>query len=104
MAAEVRAACAARVRWCGDAALRQVAFLWRICFRLVMGRSARAPRRRLLPKLLSAIPFTPVRGRRLLGKDKEVLVDAALGLAREHSSLHVLFPAEEDCRCCSRTA
>jgi len=48
------------------------------------------------PKLLSAIPFTPVRGARLLGKDKEVLIDAALELARDCSSLHVLFPAEDE--------
>jgi predicted N-acyltransferase len=48
------------------------------------------------PKLLSAIPFTPVRGARLLGKEKEVLVEAALQLARNTSSLHVLFPAEDE--------
>jgi hypothetical protein len=48
------------------------------------------------PKLLSAIPFTPVRGHRLLGQDKEVLVAAALELARDCSSLHVLFPAEDE--------
>jgi uncharacterized protein len=48
------------------------------------------------PKLLSAIPFTPVRGARLLGQEKEVLVDAALELARDCSSLHVLFPAEDE--------
>src|SRR4030095_6612019 len=48
------------------------------------------------PKLLGAIPFTPVRGARLLGKDKEVLIDAALELARGSSPLHVLFPAEDE--------
>jgi uncharacterized protein len=48
------------------------------------------------PKLLSAIPFTPVRGPRLLGKDKDLLIEAALALAREASSLHVLFPAEDE--------
>ena len=48
------------------------------------------------PKLLSAIPFTPVRGPRLLGKAKDVLVRAALELARDCSSLHVLFPAEDE--------
>ncbi|HEX6155222.1 MAG TPA: GNAT family N-acetyltransferase [Burkholderiales bacterium] len=48
------------------------------------------------PKLLGAIPFTPVRGARLLGKDKALLVDAALELARDFSSLHVLFPAEDE--------
>ena len=49
------------------------------------------------PKLLSAIPFTPCTGTRLLARDGEgrkSLVQAALGLAGEAkvSSLHVLFP------------
>jgi predicted N-acyltransferase len=48
------------------------------------------------PKLLSAIPFTPVRGPRLLGSRKDVLLDAALELARELSSLHILFPRDEE--------
>src|SRR5688572_1794137 len=48
------------------------------------------------PKLLSAIPFTPVRGARLLGSEKSLLVEAALELARDTSSLHVLFPSEEE--------
>ena len=48
------------------------------------------------PKLLSAVPFTPVRGPRLLGAQKEVLIAAALELARDVSSLHVLFPAEDE--------
>ena len=48
------------------------------------------------PKLLCAIPFTPVRGPRLLGTRKDVLVEAALELARDVSSLHVLFPAEDE--------
>ena len=48
------------------------------------------------PKLLSAVPFTPVRGKRLLGPAPEVLIDAALHLARETSSLHVLFPDETE--------
>src|SRR5688572_33238996 len=48
------------------------------------------------PKLLGAVPFTPVRGRRLLGADKNLLVAAALELARKSSSLHVLFPAEDE--------
>jgi len=46
------------------------------------------------PKLLGAIPFTPVRGQRLLGPEKGLLIDAALELARERSSLHVLFTEE----------
>jgi predicted N-acyltransferase len=48
------------------------------------------------PKLLSAIPFTPVRGPRLLGKEKALLIEAALELARDASSLHVLFPQEDE--------
>jgi predicted N-acyltransferase len=48
------------------------------------------------PKLLSAVPFTPVRGPRLLGKEKTVLIEAALELARDASSLHVLFPQEDE--------
>ncbi len=53
------------------------------------------------PKLLSAIPFTPVTGRRVLAAtpaQREALVDGALELAREirASSLHVLFPDAAD--------
>src|SRR5258708_28802732 len=51
------------------------------------------------PKLVCAVPFTPVRGPRLLAasaKAKKTLIQAALELARETSSLHVLFAAEED--------
>jgi predicted N-acyltransferase len=51
------------------------------------------------PKLVCAVPFTPVRGPRLLAaspKIKKALVQAALELARETSSLHVLFAADED--------
>ena len=50
------------------------------------------------PKLLSAVPFTPVQGKRLLGSHstRDVLIDAALELARQTSSLHVLFPAEDE--------
>ena len=49
------------------------------------------------PKLLCAIPFTPVQGARLLAPDaadREALVAAALALARDTgvSSLHILFP------------
>ena len=48
------------------------------------------------PKLLSAVPFTPVAGPRLLAPDdaaRQTLIAAALEAAREFSSLHVLFPA-----------
>ena len=53
------------------------------------------------PKLLSAIPFTPCTGTRLLARDDDArksLVGAALGLAGEAkvSSLHVLFPTESE--------
>ena len=47
------------------------------------------------PKLLCAIPFTPVAGTRLLARDdaaRQTLAAAALEAAREFSSLHVLFP------------
>ena len=47
------------------------------------------------PKLLAAIPFSPVSGPRLLAAadaDRTALVQAALALARDTSSLHVLFP------------
>jgi uncharacterized protein len=47
------------------------------------------------PKLLCAVPFTPVTGPRLLAAndaDRGILAAAALEMAREFSSLHVLFP------------
>jgi predicted N-acyltransferase len=53
------------------------------------------------PKLLGAIPFSPVTGPRLLARDAatcSLLVRAALGLASEASSLHVLFPTEPEAR------
>lgn len=51
------------------------------------------------PKLLCAVPFTPVRGPRLLGSTpalRSALLDAAIELARASSasSLHILFPPE----------
>jgi predicted N-acyltransferase len=51
------------------------------------------------PKLLCAVPFTPVRGRRLLAADdtrRRSLIAAALDLARQTSSLHVLFPLDAE--------
>ena len=53
------------------------------------------------PKWLSAIPFTPVSGRRLLARDataRAALADAMLGVARNSklSSLHVLLAPRED--------
>jgi predicted N-acyltransferase len=53
------------------------------------------------PKLLSAVPFSPVTGSRMLAGDaaaRRRLVDAALELAREASSLHILFPPEAEAR------
>ena len=52
------------------------------------------------PKLLSAIPFTPVTGPRLLANTAEqraVLIQGALALAKEMqvSSLHCLLPTDE---------
>ena len=53
------------------------------------------------PKLLSAVPFTPCTGGRLLAKtsaDKKLLVDGLISLAAQSdvSSLHVLFPIADD--------
>ena len=59
------------------------------------------------PKLLSAIPFSPVSGKRLLAQTSEqraLLVSAALAMARNGnagagmSSLHCLFPLEHEAR------
>jgi len=47
------------------------------------------------PKLLCAVPFTPVTGPRLLAQDaagRARLLQGAMELAKEVSSLHVLFP------------
>lgn len=53
------------------------------------------------PKLLTAVPFTPVAGRRLLAHndaDRLLLIDGALALAKQMqvSSWHCLFPTEEE--------
>ena len=53
------------------------------------------------PKLLSAVPFSPCTGGRLLAKtsaDRKILVNGLLSLAGQSdvSSLHVLFPDEGD--------
>lgn len=53
------------------------------------------------PKLLSAVPFSPVTGARLLAADADArrqLVTGALGLAKSVSSLHVLFAPEAEAR------
>ena len=53
------------------------------------------------PKLVVAAPFTPVAGPRLLAGNpayRPILIQALLALAKQAqaSSIHVLFPAEED--------
>ncbi|MBC2770489.1 GNAT family N-acetyltransferase [Pusillimonas minor] len=53
------------------------------------------------PKLLSAIPFSPVPGPRLLARspaDRTMLAQAAVSLAQQNalSSLHILFPDDAD--------
>jgi predicted N-acyltransferase len=53
------------------------------------------------PKLLCAVPFSPVTGPRLLARDsatRALLVRAALRLGTDASSLHVLFPTELEAR------
>lgn len=59
------------------------------------------------PKLLSAIPFSPVSGRRLLAETsghRALLISAVLAMARDKnaktgmSSFHCLFPLEQEAR------
>ncbi|HEY8049905.1 MAG TPA: GNAT family N-acetyltransferase [Ramlibacter sp.] len=57
------------------------------------------------PKAVVAVPFTPVPGSRLLAKNadaRRALVQAMLDWCREHglSSLHILFPTDEDAHAC----
>jgi predicted N-acyltransferase len=59
------------------------------------------------PKLLGAVPFTPVPGSRLLARDdraRERLLKVMVDLARgaRMSSVHLLFIAESDRAACSR--
>ena len=59
---------------------------------------------RYYPKLLCAIPFSPVPGLRMLATSPEsraALLDCVLALARENrlSSFHLLFPEDEDLAC-----
>jgi predicted N-acyltransferase len=57
------------------------------------------------PKLLGAVPFTPVTGPRLLAQSEregEALLAAALELAKDASSLHILFPTEGEARLMQR--
>src|SRR5207244_12798042 len=51
------------------------------------------------PKLLCAIPLTPVRGTRILAAgdaERRALLSVAMEVARETSSLHVLFARDEE--------
>jgi predicted N-acyltransferase len=55
------------------------------------------------PKLLCAVPFTPVRGRRIMAASDAVraqLIAAALELAKDVSSLHILFPEAREAGAC----
>jgi hypothetical protein len=59
------------------------------------------------PKLLGAVPFTPVPGSRLLAVDdtaRDVLLQALLALARQQglSSAHLLFLSDADRAACER--
>ena len=62
--------------------------------------------RRYYPKLVSAIPFTPATGPRLISPDAAArgeLLAGALALLQEHrlSSLHVLFPQADEAAACA---
>jgi uncharacterized protein len=53
------------------------------------------------PKLVSAVPFSPVQGSRLLASNDAArirLLRAALALAEQTSSLHILFPPESEAK------
>ena len=57
------------------------------------------------PKYVSAVPFSPVQGSRLLAADESArtrLLRAGRELSRAGSSLHVLFPPEEEARVMAR--
>ncbi len=57
------------------------------------------------PKLLSAIPFSPVGAPKLLATDattQQALLEAALASARDCSSLHILFPTADERALASR--
>ncbi|HVE52430.1 MAG TPA: GNAT family N-acetyltransferase [Ramlibacter sp.] len=61
---------------------------------------------RYYPKALTAVPFTPVPGPRLLARDanaRSALVRAALGLCKQKkaSSWHLLFASDDDVAACS---
>jgi len=53
------------------------------------------------PKMISAIPFTPITGKRIVAKDPEIkklMIKALEKILAEHkiSSCHILFPEKED--------
>ena len=54
---------------------------------------------RYYPKLLSAVPFSPITGTRLMAADaaaRSRLIQSALARAADVSSLHILFPPESE--------
>ncbi|HKO89055.1 MAG TPA: GNAT family N-acetyltransferase [Burkholderiales bacterium] len=56
---------------------------------------------RYYPKLIAAVPFSPIAGARLLATETPVraaLAHAALAAAADFSSLHILFPHEAEAR------
>jgi uncharacterized protein len=61
--------------------------------------------RRYYPKLVSAVPFTPATGSRLIAADpaaRRLLLDTAMALVRSKnlSSLHILFPTAQEAAEC----
>jgi len=63
--------------------------------------------RRYYPKLVSAVPFTPATGPRLIAAEastRRLLAETALALMRQTraSSLHILFPEDEEAAVCER--
>jgi len=62
--------------------------------------------RRYYPKLLCAVPFTPATGPRMISAEtglRAELLTSALSVLHDHglSSLHVLFPQEEEAAVCA---
>ena len=79
-------------------ALPQGPLLRRVRVRLGLGRRLPAPRPRYYPKLLGAVPFTPVPGPRLLARDAAQRAPAA---ARRSMQLARAGASCRRCTCCS---
>jgi len=83
------------------APFREVAFVRRVCLRLVLGRRARAQRDRLLPQ---AAVRGPLHAGARFAAARQVRCGAARahrrgsGARKDSSSLHVLFPRDEEAR------